>query len=273
VKSEYMRIPSENAAEGTRSSFKIEKGLKKLFIIAAVILGAELIWLFVISPFIPFSTVEVQGFEELSRADILRLAGINDTSSFMSTDVKTAQEKISANILVESAKVIKRFPDKLSIFLVPRQTAAVTLGFSDGYGQKPLYVDKNGVIFKAGDSVLQAGNFPVLSGLENPQLNMRLPSALTPLVENISVIAGSSPELLASISEIRIERKAWDGYDLVLYPVHSNIKVRVENNLTEDIIRYILLMLNVFEKSSPKPEEIDFRSGMGSYKLQEKSLW
>jgi cell division protein FtsQ len=258
---------------GIKSSLKVEKGLKKLFIFAAILLGAELTWLFVISPFIPFSTVEVQGFAELPRYEILNLAGINEASSFMSTNVKTAQERLSANILVESAKVIKRFPDKLSIFLVPRQAVAVTLGQKEGYGQKLLYLDKNGVIFKTVDSLLQAGNLPVLSGLENPQLNMRLPSALTPLVENICEIAVTSPELLASISEIRIERKAWDGYDLVLYPVHSGIKVRLENNLTEDVIRYVLLMLNIFEKSSPKPEEIDFRSGMGSYKLQEKSLW
>jgi len=54
---------------------------------------------------------------------------------------------------------------------------------------------------------------------------------------------------------------------LVLYPVHSTIRVRLENNLTEDVLRYMLLVLSVFENSSPKPEEIDFRSGMGSYRV------
>ena len=114
--------------------------------------------------------------------------------------------------------------------------------------------------------------FPILSGFENPQLNMRLPSALVPLCENLSKIASSSPELIAAISEIRIERKAFEGFDLVLFPVHSSIKVRLDNNLSEDALRYMLLMLNVFENSSPKPEEIDFRSGMGSYRVKEQSL-
>jgi len=48
--------------------------------------------------------------------------------------------------------------------------------------------------------------------------------------------------------------------------------VRVENNLTEHTLRYMLLMLNVFETDVNKPQEIDFRSGMGSYKIKEQSL-
>jgi cell division protein FtsQ len=142
---------------------------------------------------------------------------------------------------------------------------------ANGSRQSPLYVDRKGVFYKfAGAGETQA--YPILSGFENPQLNMRLPSALVPLSENLSKIATSSPELLAAISEIRIERKAFDGYDLLLFPVHSSIKVRLDNNLSEDALRYMLLMLNVFEDSSPKPQEIDFRSGMGSYRVKEQSL-
>jgi cell division protein FtsQ len=137
----------------------------------------------------------------------------------------------------------------------------------------PLFVDRQGVFFKYGDALsLENAGFPVISGIENPAITMRLPSGLVSLVENLSEISSSSPELLAAISEIRIERKAWEGYDLVLFPVHSPIRVRLENNLSEDVLRYMLLVLNVFESSSPKPEEIDFRSGMGSYKVKEQSL-
>jgi cell division protein FtsQ len=260
------------AAEKTgvkiKSSIKIEKGLRKLLIVAGIIFAAELIWLFGISPFIPFSTVDIQGFAGIENADVLKIAGIGETSSFMSTNVKTAQERLSNYILVESARVIKRFPDKLAIYLTPREAAAITLS-SNGAKQEMICIDRLGVFF----NTVNAGyvtSLPVISGIENPRLGMRLPESLVSLVENISVIEASSPELLSAISEIKIERKAWDGYELVLYPVHSSIKVRVENNLTEDVIRYMLLMLNVFESASPKPEEIDFRSGVGSYKIKEQ---
>jgi cell division protein FtsQ len=263
---------SENIGARVKSSRKIEKGLKRLLVIALIIIAAQITWLFGVSPLIPFSTVEVSGFAELGRADILALAGINENSSFMSTNVKEVQSRLSSHLLVESAKVIKRFPDRLSIFLVPRQAAAVTLTTIDSR-QAPLYVDRHGVFFKIGEAGGSTGSLPVISGIENPRLNMRLPAGLVSLVESIGVISASSPELLAAISEIRVERKAWEGYELVLFPVHSSIKVRMENNLTGDALRYMLLMLNVFESASPKPQEIDFRSGIGSYKIKEQSLW
>ncbi|MDR3020285.1 MAG: FtsQ-type POTRA domain-containing protein [Treponema sp.] len=269
MSSDYSYAEGITYAARAKSSKKIEKGLKRLLIIAVIIFTAELIWLFGISPFIPFSTVEVHGFEGFGRNEILHLAGIDESSSFMSTNIKEAQVILSGNILVESAYVVKRFPDKLSIFLTPRQAAAVVLT-SSGARQVPALIDRQGVIFKIDESIAHK-NLPVLSGMENPQLNMRLPASLVPLVESLSVISASSPELLAAISEIRIEPKAWDGFELVLYPVHSSIKVRLENSLSEDVLRYTLLMLNVFEASSPKPEEIDFRSGMGSYKIKEQS--
>ncbi|MDR2543395.1 MAG: FtsQ-type POTRA domain-containing protein [Treponema sp.] len=253
-----------------KSARRIEKGLKKFLIIAVIVLIAQVIWLFGISPFIPFSTIEVHGFDGLSRTEILSLSGISDTSSFMSTNINEIQKMLAAQPLVESAIVTKRFPDKLSIFLIPRQAAAVTLA-NIGSRQLPLLIDRNGVFFKIGqgEDVMIAGiSLPVISGIENPALNRRLPDALVPLMVNLEKIASDSPELLSAISEIKIERKTWEGFELVLFPVHSSIRVRVENNLTEDLLRYMLVILNVFEADSQKPKEIDFRSGMGSYTIR-----
>jgi len=269
--SDYSYAVSENPGAGAKSSKKIEKSLKRLLLIAGIIFAAEIIWLFVVSPFIPFSHIEVHGFTGFERAQVLSQAGINERSSFISTNVREIREKLGANVLVESAIVIKRFPDKLSIFLTPRKAAAVTLA-AVGSRQVPMCVDRHGVVFKiAEDDFQETQGLPILSGIENAGVNMRLPSGLVSLVESISVISVSSPELLSAVSEIRVERKAWDGFDLVLFPVHSSIKVRLENNLTEDVLKYMFLMLNVFESASPMPEEIDFRSGMGSYKLKEQS--
>ena len=258
----------EEITAAKRPAKKLEKGVKRLLIIAGIFFTSQLIWLFGVSPFIPFSTIEVHGIPGLQRGEILSISGINEDSSFFSTNVKNVQKVLSGHLLVESAVVMKRFPDKISIFLTPREAVAVTLA-NTASGQVPLFIDRKGVFFKTGQ-----GNdkltLPVISGIENPQLNMRLPDALVPLVGNLYQIEAGAPELLSVISEIRIERKAWDGFDLVLFPVHSSIKVRVENNLTEDVLRYMLLMLNVFEGDSQKPKEIDFRSGIGSYTVKEQ---
>ena len=254
-----------------KSTGKVEKSVKRLLIVAAVILAAQLVWLFGISPFIPYSTVEVHGFSPLNRAEILSIAGIDENSSFFSTNAREIQNVLSSHILVESALVMKRFPDRLSIFLNPRTASALVLSNINSK-QVPVLLDRHGVFYKIGDtSSGETVNLPVISGIENPQIGMRFPSALVPLVENLSYMAIAAPELLSAISEIRIEQKTWDGYELVLYPVHSSIRVRTENNLTEDTIRYIMLMLNIFEDDIQKPHEIDFRSGMGTYKIKEQS--
>jgi cell division protein FtsQ len=255
----------------TKSSRKIEKGLKRILIIAGIIMFSELIWLFGVSPFIPFSTIEVYEFKGFERDEILHAAGIDNGSSFISTKIYDVKEKLSYHLLVESVIVIKRFPDKLSIFINPREAAAIALANIDSK-QVPMYVDRHGVFFKHANASLQNEKLPIISGFENPQLNMRLPAELIPLLESISVIVDSSPELIATISEIRVEHKLWEGFDLVLFPVHSSIKIRIENNLSENMLRYILLMLSVFESSDSKPEEIDFRSSIGSYRIKEQSL-
>jgi cell division protein FtsQ len=264
MSSDYVYAPGVIAPE-KKSAGKIEKGLKKLLIIAIVIFIAQIIWLFGVSPFIPFSAIQVHGIDGINRAEILHLAGINETSSFISTNTNEVRELLSSFLLVESSVVIKRFPDKLSIFIVQREPVAMALTTINSR-QVPVFVDRNGVFYGIGTSI-DNYNLPIISGIDNLRLNMRLPAALVPLTESLRLINVSSPELLSAISEIRIERKVWDGYELVLFPVHSSIRVRVENNLTEDTLRYMLLMLNVFEPNSQRPQEIDFRAGMGSYRV------
>jgi len=272
MSTEYYYYNSDNYDVKKKSNGKIEKGLKRLLIVALIVFLAQLIWLFGVSPFIPFSTIEIHGLSDLNRMQILRLAGIDENSSYISTNTREVRDRVSSYILVESAVVMKRFPDRLSIYLNPRQAAAVTLTNVNSK-QVPMFIDRNGVFYKIGEpNSHEKLDIPILSGIENPQLNMRLPGTLVSLVDNLCRMNVSSPELLSAISEIRIERKAWDGYDLVIFPVHSSIRVRVENNITEHTLRYMLLMLNVFENDLHKPNEIDFRSGMGSYILKEQSL-
>jgi cell division protein FtsQ len=248
-----------------------EKGLKRLIIIAAVILGAECIWLFVVSPCMPFSTVEVDGFTGLNRDAALALAGIGEGASWLTVDTAAVEKALADFYLVESARVIKRFPDRLRIYLEPRRAVAFSLAMVSGR-VLPVYFDREGVIFNigGGDGVASP-HLPVISGLvfEQPALGMRLPAAFDSLLSDLEKIGAASPELLGAVSEIRINRKPFDGFDLILYPLHNPVKIRLENNLTEDTLRYVMLMLDVFGSKDSMPQEIDFRSGVASYTVKE----
>jgi cell division protein FtsQ len=248
-----------------------EKGLKRLIIIAALILGAECVWLFVVSPCIPLSTVEVNSFSGFDRAAVLELAGIDEGTSFFSLDAGAAERALEGYYLVESARVIKRFPDRVRIYLEPRRAVALSLAAVSGR-VLPVYFDRHGVIFKIGNADGRApANLPIISGLvvEHPVPGMRLPAALGPLLSELERIGASSPELLGAFSELRINRKPFDGFDLILYPLHNPVRVRLEHNINEDTLRYVMLLLDVFESKDVIPEEIDFRSGVASYTVKE----
>jgi cell division septal protein FtsQ len=91
----------------------LERGLKRAAIILSVALVVELVWFFGVTPCLPFSRVEIKTVEGLSEETILRTAGIDSKSSFITVNAATAEHALEALPVVESARVVKRFPDRL----------------------------------------------------------------------------------------------------------------------------------------------------------------
>jgi cell division protein FtsQ len=271
---DFGPLPKEPAEAGQSAGPKIEKGLKVLIIAVAAILVLELIWLLAVSPCMPLAKIETLPFPGMSREEIIAAAGISERSSYVSVNAAQAERSLQELYQVESARVIKRFPNAVKIVLIPRSAAGMSLARLDGK-LAPVYFDRTGMLFKIGkgidETVRDLPQLPVISGLvfENPSLGMKLPSLFGPLLSRLEAIRDSSPELLTAISEIRINRKAFDGFDLVLYPVHNSVRVRLEPDLNEASLRYVLLMLDVFASKHSEIEEIDFRAETASYKEKE----
>ncbi|MDR0316403.1 MAG: FtsQ-type POTRA domain-containing protein [Treponema sp.] len=251
---------------------KIEKGLKRLLIIAGTIIAAECVWLFCISPCIPFSTIEVKGFPGFDGPEVLSAAGIYEGASFISVNARTAEKLLASHYLVESVRVIKRFPDRLTVFLEPRLPVAMSLTPIQGR-LVPLFFDRHGIVLKVGMARGETlpENLPLISGItfDDPFPGLRLPATVRPLLAQLGAINTGSPELLGAFSEIQLAGKAYNGFDVILYPVHYPIRIRLDKNFSEDTLRYVLLMLDVFKSGNSFPDEIDFRSGIGVYKVKE----
>jgi cell division protein FtsQ len=246
------------------------KGLKRVLLAAAVVIGAELIWLFIISPCMPLSTVEIIGYHGLDRSQVLALAGIDSAASWFTVNTAKAEKELENFYLIDSAKVLKRFPDRVKIFIYPRVAAAMTLAPVNGR-LTPVYFDDEGVIFNIGQGEPPLEKTPIISGIviEDPRLGMRLPAVFSPFLANIEKINNEAPDLLQAVSEIRINRKPFDGFDLILYPVHNPVKVRLEPEINEDILRYVMLVIDVFASRHTELEEIDFRTGTALYTIKE----
>jgi cell division protein FtsQ len=249
---------------------KIDRRLKWLLVALAVLLAGELVWVLGITPCMPFSVIEIEGIPELDRGEVLAQAGLGVHSSYMTVDTRGAELALGALCQVESARVTKQFPDTLRIALVGRAPVAVTLVPVNG-ALEPVLFDKNGVIFQIGSEGLGSGvniaALPIISGLvfDQVHLGMKLPVMFRRFFSDLDTLNSSAPELLGTISEIQVSRRAYNGFELALFPVHYATRVRVENGITVDTIRYMLLLLDTLKKQGVMPDEIDFRTGTASY--------
>jgi cell division protein FtsQ len=255
-----------------KENFKFEKPLKRILIACSILLAGELLWLFVISPCMPLSAVDIKGFDGISRIAVLEQAGIDSRSSFMSVNVTAVEEALSALPVLESARVTKHFPDSIEIVITKRDPVAAATADLDGR-TVPVFFDKDGVLFQIGlaGGVAVNASLPVISGLvfENIAPGLRLPEFLLPLFRDLHTLGTDAPALLSTISEIYITKKKYDAYELTLYPVHSQARVRIGQHITEDKLRYMLLLLDVLNERGVALDELDFRTGTASYKVRE----
>jgi len=208
-------------------------------------------------------------FPGFYRTDVLEFAGMNSGATYISVNAAAAERLLSSHHMVESARVVKHFPDRLSIFLEPRKAVAVSLIKSNGR-TLPVYIDRNGVILEIGADTgsMPSPLMPVVSGVieSNSQLwqGMPLSDSVLPLFSRIGAINDENPIIWQAISEIKIEPKSNGLFDLILYPVNGSIRLRMGSNITIDSISTALLMHEVcLEFGNSIPDEIDVRSGIG----------
>jgi cell division protein FtsQ len=247
-----------------------ERVLKHILVIVALLLGAELLWLFGIRPCMPFSRLRITGIPNLDDSFTLAAAGIGKHSSFMTVNRKAAEAALVSLPMVKSAKVLKHFPATLEIILEPRTAAAIVL-VENGGKLKPVLIDGNATIFSVDGESYGETVLPVVSGLEldNAYPGMKLPRIYGRVFKQLEQIAAESPELLLAVSEIRINRQNYDGFDLTVFPAHIPVRVRMGPELKAETLKYMLLLLDVLSVRVAEIEEVDFRTGTASYTVKE----
>jgi len=260
---EEYSYPSRFEAK-TAMSVKI---LKMFLVVILVFLAGELVWVLGIGPFRPFSRVDIIGADNIAREEILAAAGLTSGMTFVSADVNAMEKAIAGIVSIESVKVVKYLPGRLRIIIQERQPVASAFVSLDGR-TVPVLIDSQGVIFQIGDAKKNdffSNILPVVSGLEinAPYLGERIPPLFLPLLEDIENLKDTNPNLLKMISEIKINLKSFNNFDLTLYPIHKKIKVRL-SDLNEDRLQYNLLFIDLLPYESGI-DTFDSRSSIASY--------
>ncbi|MFA6506830.1 MAG: FtsQ-type POTRA domain-containing protein [Treponemataceae bacterium] len=251
---------------------RIERALKWSVLALAVVLVVEAVWFLIAVPCMPLRSVEIFGADGLSRSSLYLAAGLKEKTSFFSLDARSVKRGIESLAVVESVSVVRRFPDGVRINVVMRSQVAVALAVTSDARTLPVSIDRNGVVFKVGSGVAGSGaSGPIISGLlfENPQPGIKLPLFLHSLVADLARLRAENPALLDALSEIRVVKKGYDAYELVLYPSYRAVRVRIGSQLNEDVLRYMMLLLDVLASKGIETDELDFRTGTAAYRTKE----
>ena len=252
---------------------KSGKAYRMVFFGVVLCLAGELIWLLGIGPFRPFSRVNIIGAENVTREEILARVGFSAGLTYASADVNVMEKALMGIAAIESVRVFKHLPGRLQIIIQERQPVACAYVYLDGR-TVPVLLDSQGVVYQIGSAKRNeflSDVLPVISGLEirPPYLGERLPPLYIPFLEEIESLKASNPNLLKMISEIKINQKSIDSFDLILYPIHKKIKIRL-SDLNEEMLQYNFLFIDFLSNESGI-DSFDSRSGIASYVPKEAS--
>jgi cell division protein FtsQ len=236
-----------------------------------LVLAGEGIFHFLVVPNLRIEKISLDKDVPLGREEILRIAGIESTPFYYSLDVDTVRRNLESWHSIKSAYVEKVFPDSLRIIIRSRRALAVAFAETAG-STLPLSFDEEGIVFQSGREVADL-NLPVISGIrfEGTKAGMRLPAMLTSFFEDLRDLQNSHPAVFAGFSEFRIVKKGDGFFEVLIYPVHHGVPVRIEAGLSAERGKMILMVLDVMNKEGllGKVEEIDFRTGDVIYRLKE----
>ncbi len=253
---------------------KIRRLFTILIAVLVVILTAEIAFHFVISPRLRVTKIEIAADDglELTNARLLKLAGLKGDETFFGVDAEEIAGRIASYAPVKSVSVEKQFPNALKINIAKREPLAICLATVEGRSV-PIMVDEEGVVFEIGVAVSEY-DLPALSGLTfaDVQLGQRINPKLLGLFEDLRRLKDTQPAVFNLISELKFVTKERAGFEVVLYPRNYRVPVRVDSRINADIMRRMLLVLDVFANQGMLNtiEEIDFRTDTPSVRFKEE---
>ena len=273
--SDIIRLQNRSYTESLNSpqTVKKTKGKRLLKIVILLILlflaGDSVYYLFIV-PFNATAKIQVLGINTILEAELKKAAGLTGAEKWGKIDKDALLHRITSYPLVAEARVVKKYPDKVLIEIIERQPVGILLATVEGR-TIPMEIDKTGTVFKIA-SKKDRQTLPIISGLsfQNIRAGMKVHKQLVPLFKQLDLLQRKSPALMSEISEMKIEQKKYGGFDLILYPVRTQVKVRTDSALNEEKLQYMILALDVRRELelNAKIEELDVRAGTASYRLR-----
>ena len=257
------------AGNDSKSKAKNPAKLLKILLwtLLAVVVIQAVAYLFII-PTTTAYTVSFKGVDNVSATELQSVITQTCGSNWLHFDTTRAASALLSVGSIQSATVQKSFPNQIMVTVQERDPVAMALATINNR-TVPVQVDSSGVIFSVVDATVNE-NLPLITGLhiDNYYKGMVLDGKYHTLLQQISEISSTNPEYFSIISEIAIQEKEYDNFELVVYPVHTKTRVLLDRNLNKDALEYMLVALDVVNSVSPDVKELDLRYGSISYKIE-----
>lgn len=240
-----------------------QRALIVIIVLLSVVLIGEIVYHLVLAPRLLISTVDVEGDLPLTPDEIYDLAGIGIGTPYFAIDAAEAEARIESLPIVRDAQVELLFPDRISVTVQRRVALAAALAQTDS-GTRALVFDDAGVVFRIGFEGAENG-LPVVSGLRfaSVEVGLQLPALVVDFLRELRALRVHHPGLYRLFSEYRIVQRNEYVYEVVLYPMHFALPVRIGTSIDADMVQYVMMMLDVLEREGRIDglRELDFRSG------------
>jgi cell division protein FtsQ len=238
-----------------RREHATQRILIAVIIVLSVVLALELVYHLVLAPRLTIEEIELESDLPLSEERLLALAGVRVGMPYFKVDADQAAERITAHPVVKDAQVRTVFPNRITISATRRVPLAAALTSTP-----------DGVVFRVGLTKGDA-DLAIVSGLrfEAVDVGLQLPALVVDFLEQLRRFKMDAPGLYRLFSEYRIVQKNEYAYEVVLYPMHYALPVRIGTSIDADMIQYVLMMLDVLQREGRLSSlaELDVRSGEG----------
>lgn len=250
----------------------IRRLLRSIIILMIILVAAQLVFKIAVVPNIVLKKIKVDSDIALSDSQIRSIAGIETGLYYYNLQVEKIRERLENYPPVRKASVEKIFPDKLQLHLYGRKAVAQSV-LNINEKSVPVAIDSEGVVFERGEN-MDSWDLPVLSGINfsSVQLGDHFPVPLLPLLEDLKNIKERNPDLYKQISEIQVEKRGDQGYDLVLFLYDYPMRAITGRNLDGEVLTSIIMVFDVLkqQKLTKSIREVDFRSKEIIYRLREE---
>lgn len=229
-----------------------------IFVLLMIIIS-EIVWGFLISPKIQLRTVQIISENNIpvDVKQIKAIIGVDTGSSYPSIDCKKIENLIRNHLVVESVRVEKHFPDRLSIHLKNREAIAIGLFLTEEGRSVPVQFDKEGYVLHSG-SAIKDFDLPILSGDYNfplPVSGERIEGKAQNLLNSLYTIREENEELFKLISEIKMNNIGSDHYEVFFYVRGHRIPLLMKENFDST---YLLKAIEVMDAL----KDVDLDKGM-----------